>query len=104
MKVQKKVIIVGAALVALVMYAGWAVAGTEECNALKDQPYGGAIITSAAMVPAAGSTPAYCKVTATVGKNTDSQKEMDIEVWLPDNWQNRLLHLGGGGFDGTIPF
>jgi len=29
---------------------------------------------------------------------------MDIEVWLPDNWQKRLLHLGGGGFDGTIPF
>lgn len=87
-----------------VLYAGWVVAGTEECEALKDQPYGGAIITSATMVPATGSTPAYCRVTATLGKDTDPQKEMDIEVWLPDHWQKRLLHLGGGGFDGTIPF
>ena len=67
------------------------------CSELMLQPYGGATITSATMVPASGDTPAYCKVTATAGKQTD------IEVRLPDNWQKRYLHIGGGGFDGAIP-
>jgi hypothetical protein len=67
------------------------------CSDLALQPYGGATITSATMVPASGDTPAYCKVTATAGKQTD------IEVRLPDNWQKRYLHIGGGGFEGGIP-
>ena len=104
MKIRKIVIFVTAIFAISLMYVGWVIAGTAECEALKDQPYGGAFITSAAMVPAAGSLPAYCRVTATIGKNTDLRKEMDIEVWLPENWQKRLLHLGGGGYDGTIPF
>jgi len=49
------------------------------------------------MVSAAGSTPAYCNVLATVAPETD------IQVQLPANWKNRYLHLGGGGFDGRIP-
>jgi feruloyl esterase len=28
---------------------------------------------------------------------------LDIEVDVPDNWTGRLLHQGGGGFDGSIP-
>jgi len=67
------------------------------CSDLALQPYGGATITSATMVPASGDTPAYCKITATAGKQTD------IEVRLPDNWQKRYLHIGGSGFDGAIP-
>jgi feruloyl esterase len=49
------------------------------------------------MIPADGDIPAYCKVTATAGLQTD------IEVRLPDNWQKRYLHIGGGGFDGSVP-
>jgi feruloyl esterase len=55
------------------------------------------VITSATFVPASGSVPAYCRVLATVAPETD------IEVRLPDDWQERLLQLGGSGFDGTIP-
>jgi feruloyl esterase len=104
MKNQKMIMIVAAIFAVFVVHASSVVASTKECDALKDQPYGGATITSATMVPATGSTPAYCRVTATVGKDTDPKKQMDIEVWLPENWQKRFLHLGGGGFDGTIPF
>ena len=53
-------------------------------------------ITSATLVPATGSTPAYCNVLATVAPQTD------IQVQLPTNWKGRYLHLGGAGFDGTI--
>jgi feruloyl esterase len=41
-------------------------------------------------------SPAYCDVHATVAPQTD------IQIQLPSNWQNRYLHLGGGGFDGMI--
>ena len=84
-------------IIILVIYAiNIAFAGIS-CSDLAFQPYGGATITSASMIPADGDTPAYCRVTATTGLQTD------IEVRLPDNWQKRYLQIGGGGFDGTIP-
>jgi feruloyl esterase len=39
----------------------------------------------------------YCQVNATVGP------EHDVQVNLPDNWKNRYLQTGGGGFDGNVP-
>ena len=70
---------------------------TTPCSALVSLPISNTTITSATMVPATGSTPAYCNVLATVAPQTD------IQVQLPANWENRYLHLGGGGFDGRIP-
>ena len=54
-------------------------------------------ITSAETIPAQDSMAAYCRVLATVAPQTD------IELRLPARWRKRLLHLGGAGFDGTIP-
>jgi pimeloyl-ACP methyl ester carboxylesterase len=56
-----------------------------------------AIITGAADVAATGPTPAYCRVLATTAPQTD------VELRLPQRWQQRLLHLGGSGLDGVIP-
>jgi pimeloyl-ACP methyl ester carboxylesterase len=95
MKIAKMVVIV-VAMFFFTAYGAGALA--DICTDLALQPYGGATITSATMVPASGGTPTYCRVTATAGEQTD------IEVWLPDNWQKRFLHLGGGGFDGVTPF
>jgi feruloyl esterase len=75
---------------------------TDLATATPLVPYGGAVITGATMVPASATLPAYCMVTATVGKNTDTDPQMDIEVWLPETWHKRLLHIGGGGFDGVM--
>ena len=102
MRVIREEVIAFAVIIFVLVACNGAVAGMP-CTDLASQPWGGAQITSAQMMPASGSMPAYCRVTATLGKDTDTQKEMDIEVWLPENWRNRLLHLGGGGFDGTIP-
>src|SRR5579862_589076 len=70
---------------------------TTPCSALVSLPISNTTVTSATMVPATGSTPAYCNVLATVAPQTD------IQVQLPANWKNRYLHLGGAGFDGRIP-
>lgn len=39
----------------------------------------------------------YCQINATVAP------EHDVQVNLPDNWKNRYLQSGGGGFDGQVP-
>jgi feruloyl esterase len=67
------------------------------CSSIAQVVMSEAVITSAADVPASASAPAYCRVLATVAPETD------IEVRLPAIWQERLLHIGGAGFDGTIP-
>jgi hypothetical protein len=74
------------------------VANAATCASLKGQTVGGVSITSTARTEAAGSMPAYCKVTATGVHGTT----LDIEVDLPDNYANRLFHQGGSGFDGSV--
>jgi Tannase and feruloyl esterase len=85
----------GSLLTATVLGASPAFA-TTPCAGLASLSIPNTTITSAAMVPANGSTPAYCNVLATVAPQTD------IQVQLPTKWKSRYLHLGGGGFDGTI--
>src|SRR2546422_10716878 len=67
------------------------------CAALAHVALPDTVITTAALVQAQGAVPAYCKVLGTVAPETD------VEVRLPDAWLGRLLHVGGGGFDGSIP-
>src|ERR1700730_15192355 len=52
----------------------------DQCAALSTLSLPDTVITAAALVPAQGSVPAYCRVLATV------EPETDIEVRLPDTW------------------
>ena len=72
------------------------VAATAACQNLTRLSLANTTVTSATLVPATGGTPAYCDVLATYAPETD------MEIQLPLNWEGRYLHLGGGGFDGTI--
>jgi hypothetical protein len=87
----------GSLLTAGVLGAGQAAEATTGCAALVTLSIPNTTITSATMVPATDTTPAYCNVLATVAPQTD------IRLQLPSNWKDRYLHLGGGGFDGNIP-
>jgi feruloyl esterase len=69
-------------------------------------------ITSAAEVPAgsfnlpsarggggaAVTVPAFCRVTGVV------RPEVNFEVWLPANWNQKLMMVGNGGLAGTISY
>ena len=69
--------------------------GAAACGALKATAIANTTVTSATyMTSAAGN---YCLVAATVAP------EHDVQVVLPDNWKNRYLQSGGGGFDGNVP-
>ena len=67
------------------------------CTGLTSLQIPNTTITSATYVAPTSMLPGYCRVLATVAPQTD------VEVRLPDTWQRRYLHFGGGGFDGIIP-
>ena len=67
------------------------------CTGLSSLQIPNTTITSATYVAPTSTLPGYCRVLATVTPQTD------VEVRLPDAWQGRYLHFGGGGFDGNIP-
>jgi feruloyl esterase len=52
--------------------------------------------------PAALSVPAFCRVAATLRPTSDS--EIDMEVWLPENWNQKFQFVGGGGWAGVISY
>lgn len=88
-------------LIPLLLAASWADARAAQasCAGLQGQLIGGIRVTQATRIGPANALPGYCKVLAIGAAGT----ALDIEVDLPDGWQGRLLHEGGGGFDGRLP-
>jgi hypothetical protein len=55
-------------------------------------------ITSATVVPASGAVPEYCQVQGGL------ETVILFEVALPTTtWNGKLLYVGGGGYNGTVP-
>lgn len=46
--------------------------------------------------------PAFCRVAATLKPTPDS--EIHIEVWLPSDWNGKLMAAGSGGWGGSIGY
>ena len=57
---------------------------------------GAATIEKVEHIAGSNTAPAYCKVSATIAP------QAVFELRLPDVWQRRYMHMGGGGFDGRI--
>ena len=66
-------------------------------------PTMGGTVTSAAVVPAAGSVAEYCRVNASIFPVDPSAPNILFRVALPTSWNQKALMYGGGGFDGSIP-
>ena len=69
--------------------------GAGTCAALPGLKIPNTTITGAVYVTSPSGN--FCQVNATVAP------EHDVQVNLPDNWKNRYLQTGGGGFDGNVP-
>src|SRR5262245_43373659 len=52
--------------------------------------------------PTALVVPAFCRVAATLRPTSDSQ--IDMEVWMPENWNGKFQFVGGGGWAGVISY
>jgi feruloyl esterase len=46
--------------------------------------------------------PAYCRVNAILRPSADSAIEM--EAWMPAEWNGKFQFVGGGGWAGNISF
>jgi feruloyl esterase len=49
-----------------------------------------------------GGLPAFCRVEGVMRPSGDSR--IRFEVWLPVEWNGRLLGAGNGGFAGSLPY
>ena len=68
-------------------------------------PTSGAVVQSARLVAAdAPDNPngEYCAVRGVIVPVSAAAPNMEFEVNLPSNWNNKAVQLGGGGFDGVL--
>lgn len=70
-------------------------------------PTSGATVTATKTVAASGSgataLPEYCEVTAKISPVDSTAPDIRFQVALPASWNQKVVMLGGGGFNGTIP-
>jgi feruloyl esterase len=69
-------------------------------------PTTGALVTSAVVVPAAGTGVAavaeYCKVLGDINPVDATAPKIKFQVNLPANWNGKALMFGGGGYNGVL--
>jgi hypothetical protein len=68
-------------------------------------PTGGATIDSATHIPAdAPDNPngPYCKVLGSIHPVDPAAPDIRFEINLPDDWNGKALHYGGGGYNGNL--
>ena len=69
-------------------------------------PTTGALVTSAIVVPAAGTGVAavaeYCKVLGDIHPVDPAAPKIKFQVNLPANWNGKALMFGGGGYNGVL--
>jgi len=67
-------------------------------------PTAGAVVTSATRVAASASLPEYCKVEGSIKPVDPRAPSINFELDLPSAWNQKMLMMGGGGYDGVIPY
>jgi pimeloyl-ACP methyl ester carboxylesterase len=68
-------------------------------------PTHGATIASATLIAAdapGNVDGAFCKVNGAILPDDPSAPNINFEVNLPSQWNNKALHIGGGGYDGQL--
>lgn len=66
-------------------------------------PTSGAHVTEAKSIAAAAATPAHCLISGEIAPIDPAAPPIKFQAALPLEWNGKMLGLGGGGFNGTIP-
>lgn len=95
--------ILGGTLAATFLIASLQVSLAQNCSDLvRAGWFSNAVVQSAIVVPADATTgmPAYCEVTAVIAPVPGSK--IAAVYRLPEDWNGRMLGLGGGGWSGNL--
>ena len=79
--------------------------GTAIPRASISLPTSGGVVVSASFMTATdrgNSNGEFCRVLGSIHPVDPTAPPIKFEVNLPGSWNNRLLQLGGGGFDGSL--
>lgn len=83
----------------------------QKCDALQSSavtaanislPTSGAHIGNAMIVAETPTAPEYCQVNAAIQPVDKTAPPIIIQVNLPKTWNQKAVHFGGGGFDGSL--
>ncbi len=66
-------------------------------------PTHGARVTDANVRPANGQVAAYCQVDGEIAPVDPQAPPIRFEVALPLTWNGKMIGIGGGGFNGSVP-
>lgn len=66
-------------------------------------PSGGATVTSATLIAAAGRVPEYCAIQGAIAPVDKAAPDIRFQVSIPTLWNQKSWHAGGGGTNGSIP-
>jgi feruloyl esterase len=70
-------------------------------------PTTGAVVTAATVMPASGAgaqaTGEYCLVAGAIHPVDPAAPNIEFNLALPTAWNSKIMMLGGGGYDGSIP-
>ena len=75
-----------------------ALSGAEVPTSAIGLPTSGAKVTAASLDPAG-----YCKVLGAIAPKDPKAPNINFQLNLPNSWNRKVVHFGGGGFDGSIP-
>jgi feruloyl esterase len=65
-------------------------------------PTRGATVTAASLKPSAADLPEYCALDGVIASVDTTAEPIKFSLALPTDWNKRFMHLGGGGFNGTV--
>jgi len=96
--------------------SSWATAAPLPCEQLAELtvpasaialPTRGAKVTGVKVFDAGGTAPKtfgeYCLVSGEIDPVDATAPKIKFQLALPANWNRRVMMLGGGGYDGTVP-
>lgn len=65
-------------------------------------PTRGALVETAREVSASGADPAYCEVMGSIQSVDLSAQPIRFQLNLPQGWNGKAVHFGGGGYNGLV--
>lgn len=66
-------------------------------------PTSGAVVDTADVRPSTSTVAQHCEVQGRIAAVDPAAPDIRFRIALPDAWNGKAVHVGGGGYNGTVP-